>query len=145
MQRHSLSTYPTNWRKIALTVKTEAAWRCVRCGHIHEPRAGYTLTVHHLDMDPQNCAWWNLCPLCQRCHLQIQAKVVLERMWMLDHSLWFRPYVAGYYAHCMLLELDRQTITTWAEMIIHAAQQGQRLAKSDILLFLMTIYEVDND
>lgn len=91
--------YPANWKVIAAGVKCLANWRCVRCGHEHDPKAGYTLTVHHADMDPSNCAWWNLLALCQRCHLQIQHKVVMERPFMFEHSAWFKPYVAGYYAH----------------------------------------------
>jgi hypothetical protein len=61
----------------------EAAWR--------------VLTVHHLDGDKANCRWWNLAALCQRCHLEIQAKVVMERVWPHEHSEWFKPLVAGYY------------------------------------------------
>lgn len=60
---------------------------------------GYTLTVHHLDLNPSNNVWWNLLPLCQRCHLSIQSRVILERPWLFEHSEWFKPYVAGYYAH----------------------------------------------
>lgn len=63
------------------------------------------LTVHHANMNPANCAWWNLLALCQRCHLSIQARVVMDRPWvMLDHSAWFKPYVAGFYAHKYLGE-----------------------------------------
>lgn len=91
--------YPPDWPEIAKAVKEAAGWRCVRCGHKHEPAAGYTLTVHHLDMNPANCRWWNLAALCQKCHLHIQSKVVMERPWMFDHTPWFKPYVAGYYAH----------------------------------------------
>jgi hypothetical protein len=60
------------------------------------------LTVHHLDGDKRNCRWWNLCALCQRCHLTVQGKVVMDRRWHHEHSPWFRPYVAGYYAHAYL-------------------------------------------
>jgi hypothetical protein len=56
------------------------------------------LTVHHLDGDKANCRWWNLVALCQRCHLTIQGKVRMDRRWLHEHSPWFRPYVAGYYA-----------------------------------------------
>lgn len=56
------------------------------------------LTVHHLDGNKLNCRWWNLAALCQRCHLSVQARVKMPRRWMLDHSEWFKPYVAGYYA-----------------------------------------------
>ena len=99
MARKSTGAYPSDWQDIAKGVKIKAGWRCIRCDHPHDPAAGYTLTVHHLDMNPSNCAWWNIPALCQRCHLQIQAKVVMERRWMFEHSEWFKPYVAGYYAH----------------------------------------------
>ncbi len=92
------SNYPGNWKDIAKAVKDDAHWTCVRCGKLHDPENGYTLTVHHLDICPSNCAWWNIPALCQRCHLTIQSKVVMERYWMFEHSTWFRPYVAAYYA-----------------------------------------------
>lgn len=70
------------------------------------------LTVHHLDGNKGNCRWWNLVALCQRCHLQIQGKVRMERRWLHEHSEWFKPYVAGYYAHCYLGEdLTREEAT----------------------------------
>lgn len=62
------------------------------------------LTVHHLDGDKANLAWWNLVALCQRCHLEIQGRVVMERVYPHEHSEWFRPYVAGYYAKVYLDE-----------------------------------------
>jgi hypothetical protein len=99
MTRKSTGVYPPDWDEIARATKDEADWNCIRCGHAHDPKAGYTLTVHHLDLNPANCAWWNIPALCQRCHLRIQNKVVMERRWMFEHSEWFRPYVAGYYAH----------------------------------------------
>lgn len=99
MPRKSTGEYPPNWKEIAQSVKDEAGWKCIRCGHSHDPENGFCLTVHHLDMNPANYEWWNLAALCQKCHLQIQAKVVMERVWMFDHSEWFKPYVAGYYAN----------------------------------------------
>lgn len=93
------SAYPHNWKAIATAVKESAAWRCVRCGAEHQARSGYSLTVHHADLNPGNNRWWNLLPLCCACHLQVQHKVIMERPWvMLPHSEWFKPYVAGYYA-----------------------------------------------
>lgn len=69
------------------------------------------LTVHHLDGDKANCRWWNLAALCQRCHLQIQGRVQMARVWPWEHSEWFRPYVAGYYAWVYLGEnLDRDGV-----------------------------------
>jgi hypothetical protein len=74
----------------AYTAPVEARWRI--------------LTVHHLDGDKLNCRWWNLAALCQRCHLTIQGKVVMDRRWPHEHSDWFKPYVAGYYAFAYLGE-----------------------------------------
>lgn len=69
------------------------------------------LTVHHLDGNKANCRWFNLAALCQRCHLTIQGKVQMERVWPWEHSEWFKPYVAGYYAHVYCGEdLDRATV-----------------------------------
>lgn len=62
------------------------------------------LTVHHLTGDKADCRWWNLVSLCQRCHLEIQGRVVMDRTWPHEHSPWFRPYVAGYYAWRFLSE-----------------------------------------
>lgn len=65
-------------------VKVEAQWRI--------------LTVHHLDEDKGNCRWWNLAALCQRCHLRMQRAVVMGRPYHFEHSEWFKPYAAGFYA-----------------------------------------------
>lgn len=62
------------------------------------------LTVHHLDGVKVNCCWWNLAALCQRCHLQIQGRVRMERTWPWEHSEWFKPYAAGFYAWSYLGE-----------------------------------------
>jgi 5-methylcytosine-specific restriction endonuclease McrA len=109
--RKSIGKYPPNWKEIAKEVKDRADWVCVRCGHPHDPGSGYTLTVHHADGDKSNGAWWNLLPLCQRCHLQIQAKVELNRPWLFEHSAWFKPYAGGYFAWKYLgLRLTRAQI-----------------------------------
>jgi hypothetical protein len=91
------SEYPQSWKVIARAVKDAAGWKCVRCNAEHNPAIGYTLTVHHLDINPGNCAWWNIPALCQRCHLSIQSKVVMEQPYMFPHTEWFKPYVAAYY------------------------------------------------
>ena len=98
MPRKSTGNYPPNWKEIALAVKKEAGWKCVRCGHPHDVPAGFMLTVHHLDLNPSHCEWWNIPALCQKCHLQIQHKVVMEQPYMFEHSEWFQIYVAAYYA-----------------------------------------------
>lgn len=56
------------------------------------------LTVHHLTGEKADCRWWNLAALCQRCHLQIQGRVRMEQVYPFEHSDWFKPYAAGYYA-----------------------------------------------
>lgn len=67
------------------------------------------LTVHHLNGNKADCRWWNLAALCQRCHLTIQGKVYMEREWIRDHSDWFKPYAAGWYAVRYLgLDLSRE-------------------------------------
>jgi hypothetical protein len=75
--------------------KAEAAWR--------------VLTVHHLTGNKLDCRWFNLVALCQRDHLYIQRRVVMDRSWPWEHSEWFKPHVAGFYASKFLgEELTRQ-------------------------------------
>lgn len=117
--------YPDNWDEIATAVKESANWKCVRCGHPHDPGNGYTLTVHHLIPAKQmrEIFHWSLVPICQRCHLSIQGRVVLERPWMLEHTAWFKPYVAGYYAHALLGEdLDRAEVEARMDELLAAGQ-----------------------
>lgn len=89
-------------------VKLEAdilAGGVLRIGGWEEVEARWRiLTVHHLDGNKGNCRWWNLVALCQRCHLTIQGRVKMERTWPWEHSDWFKPYVAGYYAWTYLGE-----------------------------------------
>ena len=80
-RRGATASYPADWVGIAERVKDAADWRCERCGHPHDPPAGYTLTVHHVDMDPGNISEENLAPLCQRCHLKVQAHKFPRWMW----------------------------------------------------------------
>jgi hypothetical protein len=77
-------------REWAIRMSTEAQWRI--------------LTVHHLTMDKADLRWWNLASLCQRCHLQIQGKVQMARVYPWPHSEWFKPYAAGWYAWSYLGE-----------------------------------------
>lgn len=87
--------------------KTPGEWSPCdeQCRHGGPIRAGdvveaqwRVLTVHHLNGVKHDCRWWNLVALCQRCHLVIQAKVYMDRPWVYEHSEWFKPYAAGYYA-----------------------------------------------
>lgn len=68
----------------------EAAWRI--------------LTVHHLNERKHDLRWWNLVSLCQRCHLEIQRKVTMTDPWPWEHTEWFRPYAAAWYAYRYLGE-----------------------------------------
>jgi hypothetical protein len=89
------------------------------------------LTVHHLNGDKADCRWWNLVPLCQRDHLSVQSRVVMERPWPFDHSEWFRPYVAGFYAWKYLgLELSRSEVESRLDELLmlerdHLAGRGR--------------------
>jgi hypothetical protein len=65
--------------------EVQAAWRI--------------LTVHHLNERKFDCRWHNLVSLCQRCHLTIQRKVEMNQVWPFEHSDWFKPYAAGFYAY----------------------------------------------
>lgn len=90
--------YPPEWTKdYREKIRAEADNRCERCQHEHEPKAGYALTVHHLDNDKSNLARWNLAALCQRCHLHIQGKVFLPQFYMFELRPWIVPHVMGYY------------------------------------------------
>ena len=116
--RRSTGIYPPDWKDIARRVKDESGWKCVRCSHPHDRPTGHVLTVHHLDLNPANCRWWNLAPLCQKCHLHIQAKVVMERIWFLPHTEWFKPYVAGYYAFHHNKPDDRESVLAHIEELL---------------------------
>lgn len=88
--------YPPEWPAVAWMVKTIAGWRCERCDHPHDPAAGFALTVHHLDGVKTNLEHWNLAPLCQRCHLQVQNRVVFFQDWPFEHTPWMARHVADY-------------------------------------------------
>lgn len=90
------NTYPDNWPEIALRVKTEAGWRCERCGHGNDILTRHVLTVHHLNGDKAQCEDWNLAALCQRCHLHIQGKVVFHQDYFFPHSPWMKRHVLAY-------------------------------------------------
>lgn len=98
-----MNDYPANWPQIAQRIKDDADWQCEACGHPHDPPSGYTLTVHHLDMDKANCSDENLVALCQRCHLSIQARRItvnqlelpgLELAWMQKRRIEKTPTLA---------------------------------------------------
>jgi hypothetical protein len=96
---------------IPLEHEAAGALELLRCGDASRVEAQWRiLTVHHFTGDKADCRWWNLGSLCQRCHLTIQGKVVMDRRWVYEHSGWFRPYAAGWYAWHLLGEnITRET------------------------------------
>lgn len=100
MKTRFTGTYPENWKEISKQVKDASGWKCIRCGHPHDRSTGHVLTVHHLDGNKSHSDpiefWWNLLALCQKCHLTIQGKLVLQQEWLFEHTEWFRPYYEEY-------------------------------------------------
>jgi len=98
MRVKSASKYPDNWKEIATKRKIDERFLCERCKHIHDPKNGYTLTVHHLDGNKSNNEDWNLAVLCQRCHLYMQGTVIMQQMLFdfVQVSDWFKPHLEGY-------------------------------------------------
>lgn len=92
-----MNEYPECWPELARQIKDDADNKCVRCEHPHDVESGHVLTVHHLDGNKANCEWWNLPPLCQRCHLKIQGRVDMSQGFLFPelHSDWFKPYLEG--------------------------------------------------
>ena len=89
------------------------------------------LTVHHLLVGTEhkrNLKWWNLVSLCQRCHLVIQRKVDLSRVWPWPHSVWFQPYAAGWYAWRYLAEdLSREEAVERLPELLALEQRAEPL------------------
>lgn len=109
--------YPPDWPEIAQRTKADAGFRCIRCHHANDAASGHMLTVHHCDGNKSNCAWWNLLALCQKCHLKVQGRVNPEIPYFLQHSDWFKPYVAGFYCH-RYLELALTRVQVMADLEI---------------------------
>lgn len=51
---------------------------------------------------------------------QIQAKVFMRRPYMFAHSEWFKPYVAGYYAHLRGLNEDKTYVLSNIDGLLDA-------------------------
>lgn len=74
------SRYPKEWPEIARRIKASAGWKCQKCGkQCRKPGEKLdthqrTLTVHHIDHRPENCAPENLIALCAPCHLREDAR-----------------------------------------------------------------------
>lgn len=118
-----MNEYPPEWPAIATAVKEAAGWCCIRCGAPNSREGWRVLTVHHLDGDKANVRWWNLAALCQRCHLTIQGKVKMPQVYLFEHSEWFKPYVAGYYAFTLFGEdISREEAEANMDQILRSAQ-----------------------
>lgn len=66
--------YPSNWKKVSLTIRRVAGQRCEWCGvengtPLPSGKWKVVLTVAHIDHDIHNLQRENLKALCQRCHL----------------------------------------------------------------------------
>ena len=84
------------------------------------------LTVHHLNGIKWDCRWWNLAALCQRCHLTIQGRVIMERVWVWEHTEWFKPHAAGWYASDYLgEELTREETMERLEELLALERVGE--------------------
>ena len=49
----------------------------------------------------------------------------MERVWLFEHSAWFKPYAAGYYAAQNGKPTDREYVMAHLDELIH---EGQGLA-----------------
>ena len=90
--------YPDDWDEIATAIKTRAGYKCERCGHIHKPREGYTLTTAHLNSVESEITEGNLTALCQRCHLHFESHPVdfwLTQLEMFEpfEFTWLKPHL----------------------------------------------------
>jgi len=94
--RRFTNSYNPDGKQKRDEARASVGFICIRCKSPSVP--GKILTVHHFDGDKSNDAWWNLLPLCQVCHLQVQSKVDPEQPYMFEHTEWLKPYVAGFYA-----------------------------------------------
>lgn len=85
------------------------------------------LTVHHLNGIKHDCRWWNLVSLCQRDHLYMQGAVVMDRPYEFEHSDWFKPFAAGFYAWKYLgEELSRKEVDERLEELLALEQRYER-------------------
>jgi len=94
--RNFRNDYKPDGKKKREEARASVGHKCIRCKSSSVP--GKILTVHHFDGDKANDECWNLLPLCQVCHLQVQVKVDPAIPFFLEHTEWLKPYVAGFYA-----------------------------------------------
>ena len=94
----SKNEYPKNWDEIAWNIKVKAGWKCERCRVRNSGKPdGNLLTVHHLVPDKALCEDWNLCALCQRCHLRMQHVDMFQALlFFYSYADWFKPHLEGF-------------------------------------------------
>lgn len=63
------------------------------------------------------------CVRCKRPH--DPGRVVMEQYWMFEHSEWFRPYVAGYYAAMLGWSDYREDVMDNIEHILEKAKNAR--------------------
>lgn len=83
--RNRLGEWTTVPLNIDADAEQQASWRI--------------LTVHHLNGRKHDLRWWNLISVCQRCHLWLQRRVIMERVYPFEHDEYFKPHAAGWYAY----------------------------------------------
>lgn len=128
--RKGFGEYPGGWPEYARQLKEQAGWKCIRCNHPHDPASGHTLTVHHATMNKAEPFdhWWAFWVLCQKCHLTIQSRVILERPWLFEHSDWAKLLIGGWSAWFYLgVELTREQVE--ADLDYYAGLQRAMLVE----------------
>jgi hypothetical protein len=99
--------YPPAWHEtLKHAVREQAGHRCIRCFHPYRKGDGEWCgsPLPHPHRPPSRRQQGQLPLVESRRALpamppEIQGKVKMERRWLHEHSDWFKPYVAGYYAH----------------------------------------------
>lgn len=97
--------YPEDWPNAASIARATAAGVCIRCMHICRVEDRTVLTTHHLNMEKAQLSPWNLAPLCQRCHLSVQARVDFDQPYMGEHKQWMEPFVMAR-EFCLKFDID---------------------------------------
>lgn len=70
--------YPPGWNAISRRIKAQDGWRCKGCGATGSTPDLY-LTVHHIDLNPQNSEDDNLITLCNDCHNRVHGMLKQPR------------------------------------------------------------------
>lgn len=142
-QARQTGVYPLDWQAIADTVKADAGWRCVRCGHLDDAASSHTLTVHHFDGNKANNARCNLMALCQRCHLSVQARVDPRNPILFDPRPWAMPYIAGLYEAGGCTPAPGYSLDRW--MRVYAREVGPWPDWAPRLALRLTPYHHDTE